>query len=63
MQKIVWQSDLHGKIKLNIIVWELWCFEDFEEKDQLLNQIIILLITKVIVEQPWQHWAVKNTYI
>ena len=30
------------------MVWDTWSFEDLEEKDQLLDQ----LITKVFVEQP-----------
>ena len=34
---------------LALTVWELWCFEDLEEKDRWINQLMM----KVFVEQPW----------
>ena len=33
----------------------LGCFEDFEEKDQRVNELINESVTKLFVEQPWLH--------
>ena len=28
------------QLSSSLTVWELWCFEDLEEKDELLDQLI-----------------------
>ena len=50
------------------MVWDLWCFEDLEEKDQLLNQSVndggvcrtaparpgLLIIASCTIMQDWK---------
>jgi len=36
-----WQTLLHGKMNLDILVWDLWFSEDLEEKDDSINQSVI----------------------
>ena len=42
-------------MSLALMVWDLWCFEDLEEKDGSLN----LRMMEVFVERPRLH-QVKN---
>ena len=44
------------------MVWDLWCFEDLEKKDDLLNQSISEIMMRLIVEQPRLHWVCKLFY-
>ena len=44
---------------LSLMVWNLWCFEDFEEKGHSLNQ----WLTRVFVEQPRLHPSVNYWFI
>ena len=52
---------------LALMVWDLWCFKDLEEKDYLLNYPVNELNTEVIVEQlgyteSVKYLAVSNLY-
>ena len=40
---------------LALTIWDLRCFEDLEEKGELVSDFINELITKVFVEQPRLH--------
>ena len=37
---------------LALPVCDLWCFEDWEEKDQSLNKLIKESVSNVFLEQP-----------
>ena len=51
-------GNIVSKFKLSsLTVWEVWCFEDLEEKGDLVNELMYQSGTEVFVEQPWLHPA------
>ena len=45
-----------------LMVWDLWCFEELEENDCLINLFISEIMTDVFVEQPRLHWVCKEKH-